>query len=73
MFCEKTKRKGHFSPVDNALIFGHHSLEIGELEKAVMEIVQVEDTHKQEGWGNENPGKKHCKTELLQAEVNQAA
>lgn len=46
---KKTKRKGHFSPVDNALIFGHHSLEIGELEKAVMEIVQVEDTHKQEG------------------------
>lgn len=54
-----------FLPVDSALLFSHHSLEVGEREEAVVEVVQVENTHQQEGRGNENPGEQHGKAELL--------
>lgn len=60
------------SPIDSALLFGHHSLEVCELKEAVMEVVEVQNAHQQEGSGNENPGEKHGKAKLLQAEVIQA-
>lgn len=63
----------HVSPVDSALLFGHHSLEVGELEEADVEVVQVENTRQQEGSGDENPGEQHGDTKLLQAQVVQAA
>lgn len=56
------------SPVDSALFFSHYSLEVSELEKAVMEIVQVENTRQQEGRGNENPDEQLAQLELLQAQ-----
>lgn len=57
--------QGAFSPVDSALLFSHHSLEVGEREEAVVEVVQVENTHQQEGRGNENPGEQHGEAERL--------
>lgn len=61
------------SPVDCALLFGHYSLEVGELEEAVVEVVQVENTHQQEGSRNANPGEQLSQFKLLQAHVRQAA
>lgn len=61
------------SPVDSALLFGHHGLEVSELEKAVMEVVQMENTHKQEGSGNENPGEQLGNRKPLQSQVLQTA
>jgi len=52
LWFEPKKKKERVSPVDSALLFGHYSLEIGELEEAVMEVVQVENTHQQERCGN---------------------
>ena len=66
--CEWFKSRG-VSPVDSALLFGHYSLEVSELEKAVVEVVQMENTHKQEGSGNENPGEQLGDRKLLQAQV----
>lgn len=66
-------QRGVVSPVDNALLFGHHSLEVGELEEMVVEVVQVKNTHQQEGGGNENPGEQLGHGKLLQAQVLQAA
>lgn len=76
IFCRK--RAGcdsvvQASPVDRALLFGHHSLEVRELEEAVVEVVQVENTHQQEGSRDENPGEQLGHRELLQAQVLQAA
>lgn len=67
------QQTGSLSPVNSALLFGYHGLEVGELKEAVVEVVQVENTHQQEGRGYENPGEKQGKTELLQAEVVEAA
>ena len=36
-----------------------------------MEVVQMENTHKQEGSGNENPGEQPGDRKLLQAQVHQ--
>lgn len=47
---------GHASPVDSALLFGHQALEVSELEEALVEVMQVENAHQQEGSRNENPG-----------------
>lgn len=63
---------GGVSPVDRALLFGHHSLKIGELQEAVVEVVKVKNAHQQEGGGNENPGEQQRQAELLQAQVVQA-
>lgn len=38
-----------------------------------MEIVQVENTHQQEGSGYENPGEQRGERKSLQAQVIQAA
>lgn len=47
------------SPVDGAFFFGYHGLQVGELQEGFVEIVQVEDTHQQEGSGNKDPGEQH--------------
>lgn len=60
-------------PVDRALLFGDHGLKIGELEEAVVEVVQVQDAHQQEGGGDEDPGEQHGQAKGLQAQVVQAA
>lgn len=65
--------QGRVSPVDRALLFGDHGLEIGELEEAVVEVVQVQDAHQQEGGGDEDPGEQHGQAKGLQAQVVQAA
>lgn len=44
------------SPVDGALLFGHHRLEVCELQEAFMKVVQVQDAHQQEGGWDEDPG-----------------
>lgn len=67
------KKAACVSPVDSALFFSHYSLEVSELEKAVMEIVQVENTRQQEGRGNENPDEQLAQLELLQAQGFQTA
>lgn len=61
------------SPVNRALLFSHDSLQVGELQKAVMEVVQVENTHQQERGGDEDPGEKLGHSKLLQSQVLQAA
>lgn len=63
---------GHASPVDSALLFGHQGLEVGKLEEALVEVMQVENTHQQEGSGNENPGEQHSQAKRLQPEVIQS-
>lgn len=72
-WMERKESAERVSPVDRALLFGHHGLKVGELEEAVMEVVKVKNTHQQEGGGNENPGEEHFQAELLQAQVVQAA
>lgn len=52
IWAKENKRR--VSPVYSALLFGHYSLEIGELEEAVVEVVQVKNTHQQEGSWDEN-------------------
>lgn len=69
----KRRQTERVSPVDSALLFGHYSLEVSELQEAVMEVVHVENTHQQEGCGNENPGEQHGDSKLLQAQILQAA
>ncbi len=69
---QKKKQTEGVSPVDSALLFGHYSLEVSELEETVVEVVQVENTHQQEESGNENPGEEHGDIKPLQAEVTQA-
>lgn len=59
------------SPVDRALLFGHHGLKVGEMQEAVVEVVKVKNAHQQEGGGNENPCEQHLQAELLQAQVVQ--
>lgn len=66
------RSRGAASPVDSALLFGHQSLEVSELEEALVEVMQVENAHQQEGSGNENPGEQHGQAELLQPEVIQS-
>lgn len=65
--------KQHVSPVDGAFLFGHHRLEVGELQEAVVEVVQVENAGQQEGGGDEDFGEQHRHRESLQAQVLQTA
>lgn len=69
----KSTALSRVSPVYRALLFGYYSLEVGELEEVVVEVVEVENTHKEEGSGDENPGEQHGDGETLQAQVLQAA
>lgn len=64
---------GRVSPVDRALLFGYDGLQVGELEEAVVEVVQMENTHEQEGSWDENPGEEFGHGELLKPEVLKAA
>lgn len=73
LFNNERKQATRASPVDRALLFSHDSLEVGELQEAVVEVVQVENAHKQEGSGNANPREQHAQRELLYAQVLQAA
>lgn len=63
---------GLVSPVDSGLLFGHQGLEVCELEEALVEVMQVEDAHEQEGSRDEDPGEQHGQAKLLQPEVVQA-
>ena len=67
------KQRERVSPVDRALLFGHYGLEVGELEEALVEVVQVENAHQQEGSRNENPCEQHGDIKPRQAQVVQAA
>lgn len=60
-------------PGDGALLFVGHSLDVGELQKALVEIVQMQDTHQQEPRGNEDSSKESRNRELLQPEILQPA
>ena len=42
------------SPVNAALLLGCHSVQVGQLQKAFMEVVQVNIAHQQEGGGDED-------------------
>lgn len=65
-------RARRVSPVDSGLLFGHQGLQVCELEETLVEVVQVEYAHQQEGSRDEYPGEQHGQAKLLQPEVVQA-
>lgn len=63
----------HASPVDAAVLFGDDGLEVGELQEALVEVVQVQDGHQQKGGGDEDPREQVCRLKLLQPKVLESA
>lgn len=62
----------HFSPVNGALLFADDGFEIGELQEAVVEVMQVQDADQQEGRGDEDAGEQIREDVLLQTDVPQS-
>lgn len=60
------------SPVNSALLLGHHSLQVSELQEAIMEVVEVQDAHQEEAGGDEDPREELSHGEPLQAEALQS-
>lgn len=60
-------------PGDCALLFVGHRFDVGELEEALVEIVQMQDADQQEGGGNEDPREQSRNRELLQTQIFQPA
>lgn len=56
----------HLLPVNGALLFADDGFEIGELQEAVVEVMQVQDADQQEGRGDEDPGEQIREDVLLQ-------
>ncbi len=61
------------APGDSALLFISLRFDVGELEEALVEIVQMKDADQKERGGNEDPREQSRNGELLQTEILQPA